>query len=224
MQLMQTAAIIVLAAVISACASPNMGHAPSNFAPAAKDETAYLIGTMGVQTEGDDRSPNGGYELKFRAAGTQTGGRWTDTSGTIRFLQVDFHHTPVAYRTLDSKGGVFVIALKPGNYEFHNVHFHYNVFLGHRYISARQDFSIPFTVKPGRALYVGELTARTAWDRSSNPLNHIAAAGFFTRSNKFERDQALLETAHPEIKGIPVDILAPEIQAPPFVRSPIKYL
>ncbi len=192
----------------TACTTFKTVEIPKGSEPASKEETAYLMGTMAVKTEGDDYAPNGVYSLKFRAVGGSE-------SGELTFRQTDFNHTPVAYRTAQSKGGIFVAALRPGDYEFHNVFFNYPGPLAHHRFWAKQDFSIPLALKPGRVLYVGELTAIGMWGK--NALQYVPVGGYFARSNQIERDKQLIEAAHPEIKGLPIDILPIEKDAPPFV-------
>jgi hypothetical protein len=108
-----------------------------------------------------------------------------------------------------------VATLRPGDYEFHNVFFNYLGPLAHHRFWAKQDFSIPLTLKSGRVLYVGELTAIGMWGK--NALQYVPVGGYFVRTNQFERDKQLIEVAHPEIKGLPVDIHPIEMDAPPFV-------
>ncbi len=182
----------VITVGVSACVTFNIAEIPNELAPVANEREAYLIGTIGVQTEGDESSPIGLYSLLFRAAGGSH-------SGSITFRQVDFTHTPVVYRTSDGIGGVFVVALRPGNYEFHNVRFYYHIGLGHQTISAKRNFSIPFTLRPGRALYIGELTARATWSRGL--LQYVPIGGYFFRSNKFDRDKTLIRSGAPGDQG-----------------------
>lgn len=200
--------LLSLLGLVTACTTLKTVQIPKGSEPNSKEETTYLIGTLAVKTEGDDYAPNGLYSLKFRAIGGSE-------SGALTFKQTDFDHTPIAYRTANSKGGIFVAALRPGDYEFHNVYFFYPGPLAHHKFWGKQDFSIPFTLRSGRVLYVGELTATGMWGK--NVLQYVPIGGYFARSNQIDRDKQLIEAVHPEIKGLPIDLLPLDKQAPPFV-------
>jgi hypothetical protein len=198
----------IFVGLVTSCVTIETVKIPKGSVPNSKEEAAYLMGTLAVKTEGDDYAPNGLYSLKFRAVGGSE-------SGALNFSQSDFNHTPIAYKTPNSKGGTFVASLRPGDYEFHNVNFNYPGPLAHHTFWAKRDFSIPFTLKSGRVLYVGELTATGVWGK--NALQYVPIGGYFAHSNQIWRDKQLIEAAHPEIIGLPVDILPVEKEAPPFV-------
>jgi hypothetical protein len=208
MKICRLVILLTLTGFATACVTIDTVKIPKESVPNSKEEAAYLMGTLAVKTEGDDYAPNGLYSLKFRSVGGSE-------SGALNFSQTDLNHTPIAYKTSDSKGGIFVASLRPGDYEFHNVHFIYPGPLVHYTFSAKRDFSIPFTLKSGRVLYVGELTATGVWGK--NALQYVPIGGYFARSNQIWRDKQLIEAAHPEIKGLSIDILPIEKEAPPFV-------
>jgi hypothetical protein len=56
-------------------------------------------------------------------------------------------------------GDVAVWELAPGDYEFYNFELYYGNGLVEKTYSSQEDFSIPFTIKPGKTLYLGEFRA-----------------------------------------------------------------
>lgn len=208
MRIDRLAVSLVVAVLVTACATHKTIQVPEGSTPGPYDKPAYLIGTLAVRTEGDNYAPRGFYSLKFRRIGRKE-------EGILKYAQTDLFQTPVAYETPDTKGGVFAASLLPGEYEFHNIEFFYPGPLAHHRFWAKQDFSIPFTLVSGKALYVGELIASAMWGK--NVLQYVPAGGYFVRANKIDRDKALIEAGHPEIKGLPIELLPANMQAPPFV-------
>lgn len=200
--------LLMLTCLITACITAKQITIPKGAEPISKEDTAYLVGTIAARTEGDDYTARGFYNLVFRAVGTSE-------PGYITYSQTDISQTPVVYKTENSEGGIFVAVLRPGDYEFYNINFFFSGGLASHTFKAKQDFSVPFKLKPGRVLYTGELLACGAW--AKNALQYVPVGGYFIRTDQTKRDKPLIETAHPEIRGLPWDIIPIEKIAPPFL-------
>jgi hypothetical protein len=216
MKIIKSALLSCLAVLLSACGTTPTYDLPQQLAPRPDQEKAYLIGTIGADISRkvrtlDDR--NDGNYLYFRSIGGKE-------SAAIQFSESDFYPTPLDFQEAHSKGATFAIALPPGNYEFYNVRFYFNNGRVEKEVTAKQDFSIPFTLKAGRVLYVGELLAYLGHAKNFFGIT-IPYGGYFIRTNQSERDIALITRKHNVIQNLPVDLLSFDQVAPPFILESI---
>jgi hypothetical protein len=109
---------------------------------------------------------------------------------------------PKKFEVPMGEGRLFVVPLPEGRYEFHQ----YEALMLNVVISqAREEFSIPFEIRPGRATYVGEIRAvkRYGTDRSGAWMPpRIKLAGV----DASERDRPLLFGMYPFLATIPFDV------------------
>ena len=126
-----------------------------------------------------------------------------------------------AFPTNDGRkmtGGVMAYTLPAGHYHLKN----YRMINSNPYFtqiwSAREDFDIPFTVRPGRATYLGEIEADGVHGKNLLGFNALAAAVFRISSNpgrdiplfmkKYPGiDPSLIVTSPIEAGNVPVELV-----------------
>jgi len=65
-------------------------------------------------------------------------------------------------------------------------------------------FSIPFTIRPGEATYIGNFARAPSLGTSLGPV--LGAAGFFVISDKSERDLAIARQRRPGLPPVTVTV------------------
>jgi hypothetical protein len=109
---------------------------------------------------------------------------------------------PMEFEVPMGAGRLFVVPLPEGRYEFYQ----YQTSAAYQVIyQAREEFSIPFEIKPGRATYVGEVRAVKLEKPNLFGIRMpygIELAG----ADAAERDQPLLLEKYRFLASIPFDI------------------
>ena len=80
---------------------------------------------------------------------------------------------------------------------------------------SKQNFSIPFTVKPGKVSYLGNYQANGIWGENMFGMS-LAAGAVFVVSNRSESEVALARNKEPKLPG-EVENFTPNV---PAVASP----
>jgi hypothetical protein len=196
--------------LITGCTPFKTFSIAEQLSPNTKEQPAYLIGSFGVNTEGDDNAPYGVFGLIFSPKGGNENGylRYL-SSNKIQYL------SPIEYETSQNQGRTFVVALRPGEYELHSAIVNQIDSIIKHSFSAKRSYSLPFTLKAGRALYIGEFIAYGKWSRNKILDNPIGI--YFVRSDNIERDKSIILATHPELKELPIDFLPITKDAPPLV-------
>lgn len=194
---------------LASCGATKTAARSEALAPPSSTESAYLIATIGVKTSGENSSVFSVTRLRYRQIGTPAG-------GTISFANNMWFPSPTAFTTSTSKGGTAILALKPGNYEIFNVEFYYNRGQFETTFRVERDFSLPFTLKAGEALYLGEFIAETMWGRNIFGIP-IPAGGYFRRDDKRERDLPLLKSVDAAVSKYQITFDDLRSGAAPFI-------
>ena len=94
----------------------------------------------------------------------------------------------------DGRGNIEAVTLPAGKYEFYN----FVLVAGRSRWTADRDFSIPFRVFPGRAVYLGEIRLYPSVARATLGLSK-ANGGHFVISSQRERDIRLFRLRYPNM-------------------------
>jgi hypothetical protein len=117
-------------------------------------------------------------------------------------------------------GDVAVWALAPGEYEFYNFEIYYAGGMVQETFRSKEDFSIPFTIKPGKTVYLGEFRAMEIYVRNLFGLE-VPGGAKFQIFDEHARDMPIAKVRDPLV-GEP-EILLPDpaaIKSPFFQRLP----
>ncbi|MEO0422744.1 MAG: hypothetical protein AAF184_10440 [Pseudomonadota bacterium] len=201
--LLSTNALLLQGCTINAVL-PQEAFTPEPGAPAG-----YLVGSIGVQTEGEYVSRNDFSYIDYRQIGSEDG-------ATLRFAQGMFRTEP-DYETEQTKGVVFALPLTPGEYELYRIRFYYNNGSVEK-THVSDEFSIPFEIRPDEVLYLGELLSYGAWGKNIFGIA-VADGGFFVLRDQRTRDLPLIESRHSEVAGPPMRAADFAAYAPPLIFS-----
>lgn len=154
--------------------------------PLANEPKAYLIGSIGPKYLALSTAEN--QRLLFRKRGSRYGAAGVWVGGT--------QPTPEDVKDADGVASVFVLPLKPGEYEFYDfqlVSTTYQPGLGTVFTSreAREKFNLPLRLEAGKAYYLGEFRSTCI---------QLGMCRFLWR-NEIARDGAIAKRQHP---GMPV--------------------
>jgi hypothetical protein len=120
-------------------------------------------------------------------------------------------------------GRVITRELPPGAYEIHDFGFRGTLIVAGVEWSSASPFSIPFTIKPGEATYLGNIARAPSL---GTPLEReLGAVGYFVISDQSERDLPLARAKTPTLPPVRMDVpdvtalghpmFYPRIQHPP---------
>lgn len=142
------------------------------------EPVSYLVGVVGVWPDAAYAAHEQNILIRRRGG---------DAMASARLLNRVYARTKRDLReTNKGIGTLFVMPLKPGMYELHNVLFRWRS--APRW--AKEDFSIPLPLEPGKAYYIGDFRAACMISRNSC---------IFLHSSHLQRDQALVRAKHPEL-------------------------
>ncbi|PRA33860.1 hypothetical protein [Pseudomonas poae] len=144
-------ALLLLAAALTGCGTQPAAVVSEPLLPGPQEPVAYLVGSIGPQSLAASPAPN--QRLLFRKRGSAYGaaGVWVGMG----------RETPQDVKDATGAASVFVLPLKPGDYEFYDFQFfssNYSPYMGTTYTSvqAREKFNLPLRLQPGKAYYLGE--------------------------------------------------------------------
>lgn len=133
------------------------------------------------------------YNIFFRPAGSSAkqGFYWRQLGLLGTDGDADFDET-------FKRGSVIAVPVKPGDYEVHNFSAFWSAYPVQNYYSAREDFSIPFTVRPGETVYLGEFMA--VGIRGKNIFGITIQGGpYFVLTDQQRRDMPLAKAKQPAL-------------------------
>lgn len=150
-------------------------------------DTAYLIGAVGIS--GSSLAKPEQARLYVRERGKEgffNVGIFNDWK-----LKTEFQ----IQEADGSKATLFAIPLKAGQYELYNVSFHF----GQSWIMARETFSVPLELEPGKAYYLGDFRADCKPYPSTRRRYQLAYACRFVRHLALDAQQSLLQRSYPHL-------------------------
>ncbi len=175
--------IVVFALLLSGCAT--VDRIPTDYAGA---DAGKLILGMGAATGTSYSS----YSLLFRKRASSSngekaaGGRFTYYQTNIFYKQADDYHSS------SESGVVLVHSLPPGEYEIYNFDIFYNGGTVQKHFESRVDFSIPFSIRPERATYLGNYQANKLTGKNIFGLP-LSAGAVFAVSDRLEAELPIAE-------------------------------
>jgi hypothetical protein len=205
----------LLASLLSGCITESASWVSEPLQAKANEPVAYLIGSIGPRSL--KLSPADNQRLFIRKRGSQYGaaGIWKMAGA---------YSTPQDIQDASGAASVFVLALKPGDYEFYDFQFfsaRYTPGLGTVYSSmeAREKFNLPLRLEAGKAYYMGEYRSLC--------LNGIGCT-FLWRDQR-ARDAAIAQRqvpGLPPLQSLKLDLKSAEpyifADTPPGVAADIK--
>jgi hypothetical protein len=154
----------------------------------AGPDAGVLVTSLGAKTG----TVYNGYNLFYRKKNHAPDGDgmiWWGQASILEGHKLDID-------TGSETGIVDVRRLPPGEYEIFNFRVFYNGGNVQKHFSSKTDFSIPFSIRPGRATYIGEFIAVGVQGENIFGFS-IPDGAYFTVSNRGERDIAIARQKYP---------------------------
>jgi hypothetical protein len=200
----------VIALLLVGCAAPD--RVPTDYAGSDAGKVVLGIGA----TNGTSYSS---YSLLFRKRGSSSAEK--SATGHFTYYQTNMFYKQAAdYQSSAESGVVLVRSLPPGDYEIYNFNIFFNGGTVQNNYGSRTDFSIPFSVKPGRATYLGNYQANKLTGKNFFGLS-LPAGAVFVVADRLESELALAETKTKSQLGAAQDATPQPSQiGNPFFASP----
>ena len=167
------------------CAS-NPKQAAQEDIDKAGPETGLVVGTY-ARDESGARFDNESFY--FRQVGKRK--RYQIGFSTLPFVSINFD-----FSGADGCGNLFVIPVPAGRYEFNDFYVNYTMLGGGMTLSSEKEYSIPFEVKPGKIVYVGEIRIERTKGASLLGLYSQDSVDFRI-SDAHERDLEIFKKLYP---------------------------
>src|ERR1700722_4299905 len=188
-------------AILTAAAVICFGAARASWSKELKDysgdDAGFMVIAMGSGTSIESRAVS--YTLQFRKKGSPE-------IGTVSFTPhrpaVPFVGTKRDFDEPNETGFVDVRKLAPGDYEFYGISAAMYGALQWRW-QPDDEFSIPFTIFPGVATYLGDFRGVSTSRRSALSLGAPLPTGaYFVVSNRADRDLPIARRKAPKLDQV----------------------
>lgn len=208
MRWMGLTALVALASsallLLSACATPPP-VVPTDY---KGQDAGYVVVGVGAA----NGTLNEGYSFRVRPAdGTVVEPKSWGSARFVYYQSNLFRSRAPDYKNASEAGVVIVSTMPPGKYEVFNFDVFFNGYPVSSNYSSRTAFSNPFTVEPGKTVYLGNYQANAL--KGENLLGIAVAAGaVFVVEDRLDTDMAL---AKKQTQGLP----AATVNAVPSVQA-----
>jgi len=192
--------ILTLSMLLTGCATTLLAPKPIS--------TSDLSETNGILIGSFARDPDGPtyYSQTIRYKNNETG-KEHEITAQLAFNMFN-GKTPDDFKTKDSHGGVFAFSLPAGEYTFYNFRLYQSNGYFHQNWTSIEPFDIPFTVKPNRVNYVGEIKLSPFTGKNLFGMR-VHAGGLWLVSNQSSRDFDIMMQKYPEIRLDKVNNIVP---------------
>jgi hypothetical protein len=184
----------------------NSGRLSGTYAGA---DAGYLVMALAARSDTEYSA----YTIMFRSIdrASEGGVWWGQENALDRRREID---------DAGETGIVDVRRLPPGKYEIFNFDIlYYNGLVPRRWRS-EQDFSIPFTIAPGRTTYVGEFMAVKLTRRNIIGAT-LSNGAYFVLSDKSDRDVAIARQKEPGLGEATDSVIDPKSIANPLITGSV---
>jgi hypothetical protein len=160
------------------------------------------------------------FEFFYERVGQGLDPRNSYDAGLIECDCVGFWHPVMAdpdYEGYET-GKVQVQHLPPGDYEVYSYFFG-----GTMGYSPRHAFSIPFTIRPGQATYIGNFARSPSL---GTPMeSRLGALGYFVISDQHERDITIARKKVPDLPPVTISVTDVSVlgQSELFAQDPVPH-
>jgi hypothetical protein len=193
--------IAAICVIVSACA----GTIPRDY---AGPDAGHLVVALGASAETKYSS----YTLMYRKKGDKA-------EGMVRYLQENmFSPTKRDFDHQTENGFVAVHSLPAGEYEIYNFDVFFNGGMIQTNFGSRQDFSIPFTIIPGKAVYLGDFMAVSMTGNNIFGMS-VRNGAYFVISDKQGRDLPIAKAKVPLLGNVEVAIPQATAIGNPLLRN-----
>lgn len=176
--------------LVSGCATNSLTPQPVTLSD-LNDGRGILVGSFSR-----DANEQQYYSQTFRFKNTSTGELFDIVSQPT--FNLFSGKTPDDFQTSESRGGIFIFSLPPGEYAFYNFRLYQSDGYANKNWWSAQDYSIPFEVHAGVVNYVGEIKLIPSFGTNFFGMR-VHSGGYWEISDQKERDAGLISSKHPFI-------------------------
>ncbi|MCQ9427091.1 hypothetical protein NRB16_26625 [Pseudomonas sp. LJDD11] len=177
-------------ALMTGCAAKSSVFVSEPLQPTAGSPVAWLVGSIGPQGR-DSAFTN--QRILLRKRGSQDGAAAWWGHAEVAHTPKDIEDSRSAdEKALPGQASVFVMPLKPGDYELYDFQFFWTgANSSFRSLQAREQFVVPLRLEAGKAYYLGEFRSRCIG----------MSVCMFLHANQQPRDEQIARRYSP---GLPV--------------------
>jgi len=173
-------------------------------------DAGYLVMTLAARSDTSYTA----YDMAFRTKdGSARGSVWWGQTNMFDRRKLDIDDG-------QEKAIVDVRRLPPGDYEIVNFDVDLVGGVARSTWRSKKDFSIPFTIAPGRATYVGEFLAVRINGKNFFGMT-VPNGAYFVLADKAEREIALAKQKEPGIAEVTSAVGDPKIIGNPLISDHI---
>jgi hypothetical protein len=202
----------ILVAILALIATPALAaKATAQYAGEDGGYVAYAVGTIAIGMH---------FDFPYRRVAGPDGAPVNDWKGTIEpklggAIYLKIKNPDFAGR---ETGQIVVRRLPPGDYLIDNFAFYGSSPLGAAYDwSSAKPFAIRFSIRPGKATYIGSFMRAPSLGTSLEPT--LGAAGFFVVANRSARDLPLIGPKLPAGYEVVTQVTDVDAFGSPALRS-----
>ena len=158
------------------------------------------------------------FAFRYRRVSDAAGAATLDWGGTIGCGCVGLIRAQAGGSDYSGRetGKVHIRRLPPGDYEVFNFGFGGSIGASVVTTSSARPFSIPFTIRSGEAVYIGNFARAPSLGTPLRPT--LGARGFFVISNKSERDLAIARQRRPDLPNVTIAVTDVSAWGHPMLR------
>ena len=184
-----------LALCVALCAS-----ARADYRGADRGYLVFSVSSLGLKW---------GFGLKYRKLGE------AEDAGELSH-DPDSFFSPKEDFSGRETGHVEVQSLRPGDYEIYRFDTGYHTGVSDALVKNAEEFSIPFSIRPGGATYIGNFGGvKLIQDNMMHDIDKI----YFVMSDRHERDLEIAKQRQPELPQATVSIMDVEKLGNPFFQT-----
>lgn len=202
--------ILAILAVIMISACGSMPEVRNEYQGADAGRIAIGIGAIA-------NTHYSSYSLQFRKVGDKEG----ESNRFVYFQHNEFSAQKRDYNSKEENGVVQSFLLPPGDYEIYNFDVFLNSGTVQKNFGSRNDFSIPFRVRPNETTYLGNYQANLTVGKNLFGMS-IPAGAVFVVTDREMADLALVKKRLPNVSFGTISNAAPtakSIANPFFVEA-----
>lgn len=182
----------------------------ATFVPAENPDKGYVVGSFAVQGDnpsklakmfGGGNFEYTGYYFFFRQTNAAEG--MDPIIGSVQFDSRPMFGGKANsdFDVETGRGHVLVMPVAAGDYEFYRWRIYMNNGTSESSWQTREDYSIPFTIEPGKAMYIGEVNVQHTFGKNVFGMV-IPSGGVFTCNDQFDRDLPLIKAEYSFMQAI----------------------
>ena len=202
--------IAAIAAGLFSLVLPSVSQAQQSTVAPNEGVLIYSVSTISIAMN---------FTFNYRRTASLDGEPVRDRVRSIECRCVGFFRAQMSDPDFEGRetGKVFVVRLPAGRYDVFDFGFGGTVAGMGTSWSSSTPFSMPFTIQPGKATYIGNFARAPSLGTVLEP--QLGAAGFFVISDQWDRDRAIAMSREPGLSEFQIEVTDVDHFSHPALRS-----